>query len=179
MAILKKVNLGRINSIGIYIGGGSLIHPSIVLSTAHNMNNSDANELIVRAGEYNTQSTDEFLKHVEQDVESIVYHPKFTRSNLFNDLAILFLKKPFKLAPHINTICLPKAQYVPDNSKCVTGGWGKEFFGNKANYQAFLKKVELPVIANEECQEMLQKTRLGEDFELHYGFMCAGELKFS
>jgi hypothetical protein len=48
-------------------------------------------------------------------------------------------------------------------------------FGVKGNYQNFLKKVELPVVDNENCQNMLRKTRLGEDFILHSGFICAGE----
>lgn len=172
MAVMRKFMMGH-QKLYVYVSGGSLIHPSVVITTGHNLNSTDARNVLVRGGEWNTQSTDELLKHVEQDVKEIVYHPEFTRHNLQNDIAILFLKNPFKLEPHINTICLPEIGYNHD-VKCFATGWGKSEFNQKAAYQTYLKKVELPIVAREQCQEMLRKTRLGQDFELHEGFMCAG-----
>lgn len=48
-------------------------------------------------------------------------------------------------------------------------------FGDKGRYQVFLKKVEVPIVENDRCQELLRETRLGEDFILDSGFMCAGD----
>lgn len=38
-----------------------------------------------------------------------------------------------------------------------------------------LKRVELPVIPNDECQVKLRETRLGRHFILDSSFMCAGK----
>lgn len=178
MAVLRKFKSGE-NYLSVYTAGGSLIHPSIVLTTAHNLNNSDINTLTVRGGEWNTQTSDEMLKHVERKIQGIVYHEKFTRHNLHNDVALLFLEKPFTMMPHINTICLPQPEYQNDGKNCFASGWGKSQFGKIGSYQVFLKKVELPVVPSSTCQKMLRETRLGEDFILHDGFMCAGNVKLS
>lgn len=172
MAILRDA----LGTRRLYLGSGSLIHPALVLTTAHNLNNSPLNELKVRGGEWNTQSDDEILIHEERDVQRISYHEKFIRRNLQNDVALLFLAVPFQIKPHINTICLPSPDVSSIGKNCIASGWGKNKFGLKGIYQVFLKKVELPVISNELCQNKLRKTRLGEDFELHDGFMCAGEI---
>lgn len=173
MAVMRTYKSGA-NLLSVYISGGSLIHPSIVLTTAHNLNSTDVNLLTVRGGEWNTQTTDEMLKHVVRNVQGISYHEKFTRQNLHNDVALLFLEKPFRIAPHINTVCLPQPDYQNDVNNCFATGWGKEQFGSKGSYQVFLKKVQLPVVPSMKCEELLRKTRLGEDFILHDGFMCAG-----
>jgi len=34
--------------------------------------------------------------------------------------------------------------------------------------------VDVPVISNRQCETQLQQTRLGYDFKLHNGFLCAG-----
>lgn len=172
MAILERLDFGD-NQILAFLAGGSLIHPLIVLTTAHNLQNASA-DLLVRGGEWNTQSVDEMLPHVERDVISVSYHNQYVRKNLQNDIALAFLKKPFKIAPHINIICLPELNQPSSSSNCIATGWGKKKFGSKEQYQVFLKKVELPIVPRDTCQEQLRMTRLGEDFELHDGFLCAG-----
>ena len=37
-----------------------------------------------------------------------------------------------------------------------------------------LKEVDVPIVTNGQCEAMLRRTRLGGDFVLHPGFMCAG-----
>ena len=41
-------------------------------------------------------------------------------------------------------------------------------------YSNILKKVEVPLLKNPECQELLRDTRLGPFFELDSSFLCAG-----
>lgn len=161
--------------IQVYFGGGSLIHPSVALTAAHIIVGTNASDLSVRGGEWNARSNDEMLPHVDISVTQFVLHDQFTRSNLQNDVAMMFLSQPFKKAPHINTICLPQPKYQHKRSGCFSSGWGKEQFGLKGSYQVFLKKVELPIVDSATCQEQLRRTRLGEDFLLHDGFLCAGK----
>lgn len=173
MAVLRKYKVGP-SVLKIYIAGGSLIHPSVVLTTAHNLNNTISKFLTVRGGEWNTQSRDEMFEHVERNVKEVTYHNKFTRHNLHNDLALLFLTEPFEMTPHINTVCMPLNEYHSEGVNCYASGWGKEQFGKNNTYQVFLKKVEMPTVSSSNCEQMLKQTRLGEDFILHKGFMCAG-----
>ena len=57
--------------------------------------------------------------------------------------------------------------------RCFVTGWGKDAFIN-GDYQQVLKEVDVPVVTNGQCEAMLRQTRLGHDFTLHPGFMCAG-----
>lgn len=66
--------------------GGSLIHPSVVLTGAHCVFNLTAAELRIRAGEWDTQTTKERLLHQERNVRSVVTHPGFHKKSLANDI---------------------------------------------------------------------------------------------
>ncbi|XP_026744110.1 phenoloxidase-activating factor 2 isoform X2 [Trichoplusia ni] len=159
--------------LNVYVGGGSLIHPSIVLTAAHYVAPSKA--LRVRAGEWDTQSTKEIYPFQDRDVASVEMHEDFNKGNLFYDIAILFLAKPMDLAPNVRVACLPPPRQRQDDGKrCFATGWGKDRFGKEGRYQVILKKIELPVVRHDTCQAALRKTRLGRFFQLHSSFMCAG-----
>lgn len=79
-----------------------------------------------------------------------------------------------KIGDNVNTICLPPQNYQHRPTRCFTTGWGKDKFGQKGQYHVILKKVDIPFVPRDICQENLRKTRLGRFFELHSSFMCAG-----
>ena len=75
---------------------------------------------------------------------------------------------------HINPVCLPDVtQDFSGQQRCYVTGWGKDAFKD-GNYQHVLKEVRVPVVRNDICESMLQRTRLGPRFELAEGFLCAG-----
>lgn len=154
--------------------GGSLIHPKVVITSAHNTQKGESRRLIVRAGEWDTQTTKEMCKHEERKVQRVIRHEQFVRANLQNDVALFILESEFTMTAFINTVCLPPPNTNFDGQRCMSGGWGKDKFGKVGVYQVFLKKIELPIIDRSSCQTQLRDTRLGEDFELHEGFICAG-----
>lgn len=78
------------------------------------------------------------------------------------------------LDDHINTICLPTQGLVSTDNTCVASGWGKDVFGKKGKYSVIMKRVELPVVDSQQCQQTLQSTRLGPRFRLDPSFICAG-----
>ncbi|CAG9789810.1 unnamed protein product [Diatraea saccharalis] len=157
-----------------YVGVGVLIHPQVVMTGAHIAYKYPGN-LKIRAGEWDTQTTGERLKHQERVVKDMVIHTGFNKVNLFNDIALLRLEEPVTLAEHINVICLPSQDEAFDNTKkCVANGWGKDFFGQQGRYAVILKKLEIDMVPNSRCQMLLRKTRLGSHFKLHKTFVCAG-----
>lgn len=49
------------------------------------------------------------------------------------------------------------------------------FIDEIGKYQVnILKKVEVPVVPRDKCEQKLRRTRLGPKFILHDSFMCAG-----
>lgn len=156
--------------------GGTLIHPKVVISAAHSIARmSDIGKILVRGGEYNTQTTDEICPHADRKVKSVLIHEQFIARNLQNSISMIVLTQAFVLSPTINIICLPPAGMSFEGDSCIACGWGKSDFMSTTKYQVFPKFIELGIVSNEECQELLRATRLGEDFVLHENFLCAGE----
>ena len=169
----EKNNIPNGTKILRYVSGGSLIHPSVVLTAAHNV--AKTLELRVRAGEWDTQIANEIYPHQDREVESIVVHKDFNNINMYYDVAVLFLKSPVDMAPNVGVVCLPPYDVIvyPD-TRCYASGWGKDKFDKESQYQVILKKVEVPAVDHQICQDRLRTTRLSYFFRLHSSFMCAG-----
>lgn len=160
-----------------YVCGGSLIHPKIVLSSAHNVKNLNVISMRVRFGEWNIENTNEFLTHVDKAVNFIKLHENYNNKNMHNDIALLVLERPLQMAPHINLVCLPPQNFeIPDATKCFATGWGSRELSVNEKLTSILKKIELPIVSHERCENMLRRTKVGEDFILDASFLCAGNV---
>jgi len=161
----------------VFQAGASLIAPGVVVTAAHKVIDfkSDPGSLIVRCGEWDTQTEGEPLEHQDRSVTTIVTHPEFNSRNLGNTIGLLFVAEDFKLDHHINSICLPDFQETFDTSRdCYVKGWGKDVFGKEGQYQVVLKEVGLPMVTDDQCLTWLRATRLGRRFRLDPSFVCAG-----
>ncbi|CAF4940063.1 unnamed protein product [Pieris macdunnoughi] len=160
---------------GSYVGVGVLIHPQVVMTAAHIAYRYGPQSLLIRAGEWDTQTTKERLQSQERIVSEIIIRPDFQAASVQNDLALLRLESPVELADHINVICMPSTEEEFETSKnCVANGWGKDVFGQAGRYAVILKKVEINMVPHATCNAALQETRLSRYFKLHKSFVCAG-----
>ncbi|XP_030080567.1 phenoloxidase-activating factor 2-like [Drosophila hydei] len=156
------------------VGSGSLLTPRVVLTAAHILNHRTASELQVRAGEWDNQNEFEELPYQNQTVLSLITHEDFNHLNGYYDISILILRSPFQLNDHIGTICLPSPQANFELSRCTVTGWGKRKISD-LSYPNIMKKIEMPFVDRDKCQQQLRdNTRVGQYFELHESFVCAG-----
>ncbi|VVC98036.1 unnamed protein product [Leptidea sinapis] len=173
MVALLKTSSSPVWKNSDYIGGGSLIHPSVVLTVAHYVSNKTPNMMKCRAGEWDTRTVQEAEEYQERNVKSIRIHPDFVAAHLFNDGALLLLKKPFDFnyTSHIGVGCLG-SELPPQDTLCFSMGWGKkEFKGDE--YANVLKKVHLELVAKNECEQILRQTRLSSKYYVHSSLTCA------
>lgn len=160
----------------VYTCGAALIDGSHLLTATHCINKFRPEQLRVRLGEWDVHNDEEFYPNIEMDVLEIKYHPDFHTGNLYNDLAIVKIDGliDFQQNPHISPVCLPDVFQDFSGRRCWVSGWGKDAFGSAGSYQNVLKEVDVPVLSHNECEQQLRQTRLGQDFLLHPGFICAG-----
>ena len=106
--------------------------------------------LKVRLGEWDTQTTKEFLPHEDYEVVDIAIHPGYQNRSLWNDISVLTLDRKVDFKPNIDTICLPGADEVFDGQNCVTTGWGKNAYRG-GSYSNVLKEISMPVVPYADC----------------------------
>ncbi|CAH0547453.1 unnamed protein product [Brassicogethes aeneus] len=160
----------------VYVCGGTLIDNLHIITAAHCVKSYTGFDLRVRLGEWDVNHDVEFYPYIERDIITVTVHPEFYAGTLYNDLAILRMDKPVDWSkyPHISPACLPNPHDDYTGTRCWTTGWGKDAFGDFGKYQNILKEVDVPVVNQGVCQRQMQQTRLGYDFQLHPGFICAG-----
>ncbi|XP_017835600.2 phenoloxidase-activating factor 2-like [Drosophila busckii] len=158
-----------------FMGGGSLLAPNVVLTAAHKLLNQSAEDLQVRAGDWNIMNnTVEGLAHVNRAVAQVILHEQFDIKAGTYDIALLILQHPIAYSAHIQPICLPRKYEFLDLKRCFMAGWGTENFDTKGGFSEVMRKVDLPYMKRAECEEKMKATKLSNSFKLHETTICAG-----
>ncbi|CAH4034497.1 unnamed protein product [Pieris brassicae] len=177
VALMRNVNQNQEWDPKDYLGGGTLIHHSVVMTVAHKLvDRNDPLLIKCRLGEWDTQNTNEIYPHQDRDVSKILVHEQFSSKTSANDVALVITSSPFDLTdPHVGIACLSLNEPKMDAS-CFSMGWGKDF-NNNDKYAVWLKKVPSPIVDNGTCEYALQRSQLGSEFRLHNTLLCAGGRK--
>jgi len=175
----------------VYVGGASLIAKNKVLTVAHKFNViQDVNDPVdfrdkidqfsIRCGEYNVKKENKIFRSQESKVEQVYFHPQYDPRTVKNNLAIVRTKENFIYQEHIGPACLPRPNESFEGRRksrdCWSSGWGADSYEETALYSDGLRKVKLPVIPRDECQERLANTDRfkGRGFQLHESWICVG-----
>ncbi|KAF7379672.1 hypothetical protein HZH68_016620 [Vespula germanica] len=157
----------------LYRCGASMINNGAVLTAAHCVTNQENGALVARFGQWNVKNNSEPIQ--EAGIKAIIPHPLYYSAGLFHDIAILILNSTVNYATNIIPICLPQQGMIfSSGTRCFGTGWGSSAFGSSGEYQAELRKVDLPIVERSDCQNRLRTTNLGQSFLLHGSFICAG-----
>ena len=138
--------------------GGTLIHPSYVLTAAHCVHPYEANQIAVYAGRKSCKGKAGEQCDQRRLVRSIHVHESYHKLTLLHDIAIVKLKKPLDLNERVRTICLPSDDCsVNDNNDVYVVGCGAKR-ANRAGTKHTLQTV-LPIVNNTACQEAHPNTK--------------------
>ncbi|XP_051857994.1 phenoloxidase-activating factor 2-like isoform X6 [Drosophila albomicans] len=155
------------------IAGGSIIAPNVVVTAATRVQNHTLKEIKVRAGDWNLESLDEPIPHLDRNVMQLILHERYSFNERSNDIALIILDKPFSKQPNIAPICLPTHNENFDFQDCVVTGWGKRDERSEG-LSNVLKEIPLRVLPNSQCNDLLTKATGYHVVRLHSSTICAG-----
>uniref|UniRef100_A0A1Y9IW32 Peptidase S1 domain-containing protein n=1 Tax=Anopheles minimus TaxID=112268 RepID=A0A1Y9IW32_9DIPT len=147
VVIFQKASSGN-NPMLAHVGGGSLIHPKFVVTTAHTL--KDSQRYVARFGEWDMESDGEIYPTQDIEIWETIKHPHFRDvSPPENDVALAVLKENVIYSEHIRPLCIPSAQDNFDGQRCIASGWGLDV--RTGQPPAMMKRMELNVLSHTRC----------------------------
>ncbi|CAL4096278.1 unnamed protein product, partial [Meganyctiphanes norvegica] len=153
-----------------YVGGASLVHPRVVLTAGHKIQDYDTKAL--KMGDDRISHIGIVSYYVIQK-SNILYQPDLTEGSAKYYIGILAKA----LSEHTSkALCAESPKYLRyDRLECIlAGAWYLMYL---SAYQKIMKAATVPGISDTQCEAMLRGTRLGPTFTLHKSFNCAGGTK--
>ncbi|KAI5711946.1 hypothetical protein M8J75_004486 [Diaphorina citri] len=137
---------------GKFYCGATLIAKRHVLTAAHCIEGVNPKEIKVTLGEHDRLSKNESVPVIIRKVKRAIRHPDFSLSNFNNDIALLEMESGVDFeAPQIHPACLPGNNEANYTGKIgIVAGWGR--LDERKPTANSLRKVEVPILSEEECK---------------------------
>ncbi|XP_063990825.1 uncharacterized protein LOC135169589 [Diachasmimorpha longicaudata] len=149
--------------------GGSLITRRHVLTAAHCLAKFDSREFTLYLGLTDITSRGPYV--VRRRIKNWSAPEDYNGFTLNNDIAVIELDRPVALDGRVKTACLPENRAIDyTGSLATTIGWGRTLQDGETSQ--FLRKVQVPVLSDEECAESSYP-----DSRLTDNMFCAGYLE--
>ncbi|XP_015793844.1 vitamin K-dependent protein C-like [Tetranychus urticae] len=152
--------------------GASLIGQFWAITAAHCVYRKDAANFRLRIGETRDFPHGKKVIHIHE----FICHPLYRHGMFTNDIALIRFMTPVTFDTEIYPISLPLSKEDDYAGKLATViGWGS--LGERPNQRPkYLNHVELPVMSNFKCQQILKLTSVFQRTKFHHSWLCAGYL---
>ncbi|CAK1589579.1 unnamed protein product [Parnassius mnemosyne] len=148
---------------GTHLCGASIIANDLILTAAHCFKSSNPRDYSIRVG-----SSSNFKGGFLYPVGDLQLHPKFSMSNMDNDIALMWLSIPLKFSASVAPIrMVEQGEEIKDGDMTIITGWGNLREGG--GYPLSLQMVSLPIVNPSLCKKAYDKI-----YVITPAMLCAG-----
>ncbi|CAK9821368.1 Clotting factor G beta subunit [Anthophora retusa] len=154
---------------GTFYCAGSLITRRHILTAAHCLEGFEKRNIKLVLADSDRPNIDKSA--IIRRIKSVIIHEDFHTYTFNNDIAIIEMDRPVDVNGIVRTACLPEDKAIDYTGATATVvGWGRT--GETQPVSDELRKVNLPILSQEECDQAgYQKNRITENM------FCAGYLE--
>ncbi|CAG5030630.1 unnamed protein product [Parnassius apollo] len=134
-----------------WVGAGSLISSSFVLTAAHVLHEPSYGK--IEFALLGTTNKSDIRSGVLRYVVRTLQHKQYETGSHYNDIALVELDYEVGYSKFIRPACLPVPGVAPDDlpKSMIVAGWGRT--GQNLNTSILLKKGEMNILETRECRK--------------------------